>query len=80
MVFHVKDKPCLLVIEELPHLKNDHEMLASHFIEVSFQRAQFFLVLLFEDFEVKAQKSLHFGRVFGSEGVDVVKQIFECLE
>ena len=66
VVLHIEDHPSLLLIKELPDLKNILQMLSGHFIEVSLKSAQLLLVLFFQHLKVEVQESLNFRSVFGS--------------
>lgn len=54
-------------------------MVSGNFVEVTLQSAQFFLVLLLQNLEIKVEKTLDLGCVVGLKTVDVVEEIFKRL-
>jgi hypothetical protein len=77
VVLDVVDHAGLLVVEEFPDLEHVLEVVPGDLVEVALLGRQFLLILLFKHLEVKIQKSLNFGSVFGLQTVDVGEQIFE---
>ena len=80
IVFKIIYHSHLLLVEKFPNFENVFEMITSNSVEMTLLDWELFLVLLFQNLEVKIKKSHYFWSVLSLKTVNIIKKIIKCLE